>query len=66
MFAMNTNTGANYKATGRIGTCKITKDGVLVRNFVPVVRRIDKVAGMWDTITKQFFTNSGTGNFNYG
>lgn len=66
IFAMNTNTGASYKAKGRIGVCKITKDSVLVRNFIPVVRRIDGTAGMWDTVTKQFFGNSGTGNFNYG
>lgn len=67
MFAMNTNTGANYKATGRIGTCKITKDGVLVRDFIPVLRKSDNKAGMYDLCTKQFFTNQGTGNdFNYG
>ena len=58
--------GGTAYISGRIYYLKMYDNGVLVRNFVPVVRRIDKVAGMWDTVTKQFFGNSGTGNFNYG
>lgn len=67
-FLMSINTSGIFMNgfVGSVSFCKIYEGNTLVRNFVPVVRRIDKVAGMWDTITKQFYGNSGTGNFNYG
>ena len=43
--------------------CKIFDDGVLARNFIPAKRRADDVCGLWDTVTKTFFTNAGTGAF---
>lgn len=65
LFQMG-NTGTNhYPAKGKMSYCKLYDNNTLVRNFIPVVRRIDKVAGMWDTITKQFFTTP-VGAFNYG
>ena len=33
--------------------------------FIPALRTSDSVAGMWDTVSKQFFTNAGTGTFGY-
>lgn len=45
---------------------KIWDNNILVRNFVPVIRKSDSVAGMYDIVTKQFFENAGTGTFNYG
>ena len=45
---------------------KIWDNNILVRNFVPVIRKSDNVAGMYDIVTKQFFENAGTGTFNYG
>jgi len=45
---------------------KIYKNGVLVRDFIPVRRNVDNVIGMYDTVTGTFFTNSGTGTFTAG
>lgn len=65
IFAMNTNTGANYKATGRIGTCKITKDGVLVRDFIPAIDE-NGVAYFFDRVSHTCYLNKGTGSFLVG
>lgn len=56
------NVGTNFLA-GRIYNCKFTKSGKDVRNFVPVIRKADNIVGMYDTVTKTFFTNQGTGEF---
>lgn len=37
-----------------------------ILNFIPCYRKIDSVAGMWDTVNKQFYTNAGTGAFIVG
>lgn len=66
LMSINTSGISMNGFVGSVSFCKIYENNTLVRNFIPVVRRIDKVAGMWDTITKQFYGNSGTGNFNYG
>lgn len=40
--------------------------GKTIRNFVPCYRKEDGVIGAFDMVTKQFFTNSGTGAFTKG
>ena len=42
---------------------KIYDNGTLVHDMVPARRDSDNVVGMYDTISGQFFTNSGTGEF---
>lgn len=49
-----------------IGETQMFKDGVLVGDFIPAKRNSDNVLGMWDTVTKTFLTNSGTGTFTAG
>ena len=44
--------------------CKITQDSVLVRNFVPCIRKLDGLAGLYDTVSGNFFTY--TNNFTFG
>lgn len=39
---------------------------VLVRNFIPAIRKEDGKPGMYDKVSGQFFTNAGTGEFLYG
>ena len=75
---VNTMVDSNYNITlfglNNIGVmtalskCKISlfrvKDnGVLVANFIPVKRKSDNEICMYDKVTKQFFTNQGTGSF---
>ena len=38
-------------------------NGTPVRNMVPVKRNSDNKVGMYDTVSGQFFTNAGTGDF---
>lgn len=50
---------------GKIFNFKVYDNGVLIRNMIPTLRNSDNVAGMYDIVTKTFFTNSGTGEFKY-
>lgn len=43
--------------------CKITKDNVLIRHFIPAQRKNDGVLGMYDLVENIFYTNRGTGEF---
>lgn len=65
------NVFASINANGSVSTgqplklyyYKIWDNGTLVRDFIPVVRKSDNKPGMYDRVTKQFFTNTGTGEF---
>ena len=65
LFGLNTpNEEVTKRALiGSIYYFKIWDNNKLVRNFVPCYRKKDNKAGMYDTVTKQFFTNSGAGEF---
>lgn len=54
------------KSHCRIYDYKITKNGVLIQNLIPCYRKSDNEPGMYDTVSKTFFTNSGTGTFLVG
>lgn len=47
--------------------CKYFKiyniSGALVRDFIPCYRKSDNEIGLYDLVTKTFFTNQGTGTF---
>jgi len=55
--------GPDWRSSGRMSFFLIYDNGVLVNNLVPARRDSDNVVGMYDTISGQFFTNSGTGEF---
>ena len=46
-----------------IGAHQIYQGNVLVADYIPARRNSDNVIGLYDTVTKQFLTNSGTGTF---
>ena len=48
---------------GKISKFQLYTDGVLVRDLIPVVLDIGKVACMYDKVSKTFFYNAGTGKF---
>lgn len=50
----------------RIHSSEIYDDGTMVRNFIPCYLKTTNEAGMYDLITKEFFTNDGTGEFLVG
>lgn len=43
---------------------KISKDGYLVRDFIPV--RVGQVGYLYDKVSRQLFANAGSGNFILG
>ena len=64
LFANNGNS-VNSILSGRIYSAQIYKNGVLAFSGVPA-KNSSNVVGMWDTVTKTFFENAGTGTFEPG
>lgn len=62
LFARNAF-ASPLKFIGRIFAFEIT--GAANMNLIPALRNSDGVPGMWDTVSKQFFENAGTGVFGY-
>ena len=50
-----------YSNNLKIYYCKLYKDGVLVRDFIP--SKYNGKIGLWDRISETFFINNGTGEF---
>lgn len=55
----------SYKAM-ELYSCQISEDDVLVRNFIPAMRKSDNVVGLYDDVNDVFYTNNGSGSFTYG
>ena len=67
LFGVGGNPVASVKKMrGKIYCFSIKKNGILVLDFIPCVRRYDNKPGMYDAVTKKFFTNAGTGEFLWG
>mgnify|MGYP000171651778 CR=1 FL=1 len=58
--------GTDRPFTGQIYDIKIWQGSTLVRDFVPVVRSRDGVAGLYDMGERKFYTNAGSGSFKTG
>lgn len=54
----------NY-ASFELYYCKIWDNGTLVRNMIPCYRNSDNKVGMYDMVNDVFYTNAGTGEFQY-
>ncbi len=63
LFAQHSENNTTELATTKIYYAKFWLNGELFRNFIPVMRNSDSKVGMYDTVTRQFFTNAGTGEF---
>lgn len=64
LFAWHQQSGAKDINQGvRIYNLKFVVNGITEANFVPVVQQPGNRAGMFDTISQKFYTNSGTGHF---
>ena len=70
LFMMAINSSYENRAVnifiGKMYSGSIEQNSDKVRDFVPCYRRRDRKPGMFDAVTKQFFTNSGTGEFILG
>lgn len=58
--------GVTYKAYEKVYGAKYYLDGVLVRNFIPCIRKSDNKPGMYDLVNNQFYVNQGTEEFLIG
>lgn len=66
LFARNQTTNVtNYYSTTDMWYCKMWDGNIPVRDFVPCYRRNDGKPGMYDLVTKTFFTNQGSEEFLY-
>lgn len=64
MYIFNFNPkDSSRTCVAKLYNFKIYFDDLLVRYFIPSKRKSDNVIGMYDMISRQFFTNSGTGSF---
>lgn len=50
----------------KLYNCKLWDNGILIRNFIPVVRKSDSKPGMYDRVNNVFYINQGSGaDFTY-
>ena len=64
LFAKNlSNAPVEMSGVKRINRFKVDRDNVPVCDMYSCIRKSDNKPGMYDIITNQFFTNSGTGEF---
>jgi hypothetical protein len=52
-------------ASGKWYSVQIGRGSTLQRDFIPA-KNSDNVVGMYDTVSKTFFTNAGSGTFTAG
>ena len=60
------DSGQGRHFIGDIYSFKIWEGNTLIRDFVPVVRSSDGVAGLWDKVESKFYKNVGSGAFGAG
>ena len=64
IFGWNHNGTHDYTSSVlRIHELKFSEGNNISANFVPCVRKADGEPGMYDTVSKTFYTNAGTGEF---
>lgn len=52
--------------TCRIWGFKVSEDSTKICNMIPCYRKSDNKPGMYDLVTRTFYTNEGTGEFTIG
>lgn len=63
LFAFKYTSIVQYANALKLYNCQIYSGSTLVRSFIPCYRKSDNVIGLYDTVGKTFYTNSGTGTF---
>lgn len=63
LLRIERDNATGYFGKARIMSCQIYDDGVLARDFTPVMRSADGAVGLLDHVTGEFYGNSGTGAF---
>lgn len=63
---LNNDSSASLFSKVKMYYLKISDGGELLGHFIPCYRKSDSKPGMYDTVTKTFYTNSGTSEFLVG
>ena len=66
LFTSNRNGTATESVSAMLYSCQIYSGTLMQRNYVPARRDSDRAVGLYDTVSGQFFGNSGTGAFKAG
>lgn len=66
LFAYNRGGSIGEKIAAKLYSLKLSDNGSDVANFIPAKRNSDGAVGLYDLISKTFFTNAGTGTFTAG
>ena len=65
-YRYNGSPNTSYIARAALYSCQIYDNDNMIRDFVPCRRKSDNRAGLYDRITRQFFTNASSAGFQYG
>lgn len=63
VYVARSNEETNLYATMRLYYLKMWTNGELVRDFIPVKNKTTSIVGLWDTVSRTFFTDGNGGNF---
>lgn len=66
LFAGNIGGTVGAYVAMKLYSAKLYSSSELKREFIPCYRKSDFVAGLYDRVSKAFFTNAGTGEFTLG
>ena len=65
LFGGTTTAGGHLYNSGKIYSCKIYDNGVLIRDYVPC-KNSSGTIGLYDLVNAVFYQNAGTGTFTAG
>lgn len=65
LFGGTTTAGGHLYNSGKIYSCKIYDNGVLIRDYVPC-KNSSGTIGLYDLVNSVFYQNAGTGTFSAG
>ena len=65
IFALNQDGSIVEYSKTKLYNFKIYDGDTLIRNFIPCYRNSDTEVGLYDLVDNKFYTNSGTGKFEY-
>ena len=63
LFSYNRGGSIGEKIAAKLYGLKLSDNGSDVANFIPAKRNSDGVVGLYDLVSKSFFTNAGTDTF---
>ena len=69
LFLFSANTAGStdsQRFKGKMYSCKIYDNDILIRDYIPCYRNSDNVIGLYDLINYQFYSNNGGGAFSKG